>query len=158
MLTDVTIINYYQDFLDASAVVYVNEAQVVNQYLFRLSLTLVVISVILYGFKFRKSILNIKKSCFSVIVSLVSLIFSVIGYQKMFELNELYLVTDISWPTGFPITAEQMGYVEPSHFFVNSGLFVYRLITITSVIFLVTILTILVIQLKQPVDKSSLNK
>lgn len=73
MMTDITLLNFYQDFLDPSVKTYVNQAQEINQLIFRLSLFLVVITVIFYGFKTKKALYRGYKVLSALIVGLLTL-------------------------------------------------------------------------------------
>lgn len=152
MMTDITLLNFYQDFLDPSVKAYVTEAQTINQLIFRLSLFLVVITAIFYGFKTKKTMYGKYKIITALSIGLISLGFNLFMLFQLKSLDQLYQVTDTSWPADYPITAEQLGYVEPGHFFIGSGPTVFILTTIISLCLILWMLFQLVFKLKERVE------
>lgn len=135
MLTEVTQLNFFTDFLDESVLVYVDQAQQVNQLLFDLSLWIVVPASILYAFKIGKKPLCFKKTVVAVVLGVMSLVLHGISYLVMVDLNQLYATTDTSWPEGFP---NLFGYVEPANHYVGAGPTIYLWIMMVAVIYILT--------------------
>jgi hypothetical protein len=136
MMTDVTVLNFYQDYLDSSVGTYVIEAQATNRQLFDIWLFLVVLTVVLYIIKITKNRLGIKRYITSMIAIISGVVINVMSINQMNDLDALYQVTDTSWPAGYPITAEMLGYIEPSHFFVGIGPTVFTVTLIIGLCFM----------------------
>ena len=135
MLTEVTQLNFFTDFLDESVLVYAEQAQQVNQSLFDLSLWMVVPASILYAFKIGKKPLCLKKTVVAMVLGVMSLIIHGISYLSMVDLNQLYSTTDTRWPEGFP---NLFGYVEPANYFVGAGPTIYLCIMIVAILYILT--------------------
>ncbi len=146
MLTEVTTLNYFSEFLDPSVVVYIVETQVINQLLFKLSLWLIVLSVPFFGFKFRKQLLGFKKLIFAFVIGIVSIILNMVSYNKMIMLNELYANTDTVWPARIP---DIFGYLEPKNLYVGSGPMIYLVIMGISILFTLMLLCVSIVRLKE---------
>lgn len=145
MLTEVTQLNFFTDFLDPSVTTYVDESQSVNRALFEMSLIIIVISAVMYGFGIGKKILSWRKLIYGLLVGIISLVVNLISYIQMVELNALYDVTNITWPDGIP---NLFGYEEPNNLFVGSGPMIYMILMGISMIFIVTMVSVLYIHQK----------
>lgn len=146
MLTEATQLNFYTDFLDESVLTYVNQTQAVNQEVFRLSLGLVAVTTVMYGFGFGKKVLNIFKAIVSVLIGILAVVFNVIGYLRLTELNQLYRVTNTSWPETIN---DVFGYEEPANLFIGNGPLIYMVQIIIAALFVGIMATVLIVQLKE---------
>ncbi len=149
MLTEVTTLTFFQDFLDPSVKNYVDTAQIINNQLFNLSIILVATSVLLYTFGFRRKILGFFRLLYSLAIGICALVINIKSFGIMKELNALYLVTDTAWPVSYGIPAELLGYYEPGNLFVGSGPGLYLGLTIISGIFILVSLVGLFILIKE---------
>jgi len=149
MLTEVTTLTFFQDFLDPSVINYVETAQIVNTRLFNLSIILVAASVLLFTFGFRKRKLGFFRLLYSFAIGICALVINIESFGKMRELNAVYQVTDTAWPVSYGIPAELLGYYEPGNLFVGSGPGLYLGLSIVSGIFILVSLVGLFILIKE---------
>ncbi|MCK7488604.1 MAG: hypothetical protein MZU97_26240 [Bacillus subtilis] len=135
MMTDATTLSFYQDFLDPSVKVFIASAGIINQAIFARRLDVVVVSVVLYAFQWKKGNLGFVRLALGLGVVLFALVAQVACLQQLVSLNELYSITDPTWPAAYEMFREALGFVDPGNFFIASGPVVFRTAIVVSALF-----------------------
>jgi uncharacterized membrane protein required for colicin V production len=135
MLTDVTTLSFYQDFLDPSVKPYLDAAQATNVQLFNGCLVIVVASIVTFFIRYRRGKPGIISHLLGFFVGTAALVMYLISYREMVALNEFYAVTDTEWPEAIAGLAELLGFVQPGNFWVGSGPTLYLVLWIVSLLY-----------------------
>ncbi|MBN2504636.1 MAG: hypothetical protein JXB20_04765 [Bacilli bacterium] len=144
MLTDVTTLAFYQDFLDPSVIDFVAVAQETNKILFNWSLILVVGSAITLILGYRKGRPGVISNLLACLVGLTAIVINSLSYQKIISLNVSYSETDTMWPEATAGLAELLGFVQPGNFWIGNGPALYlSLITCSAIFTLVSLIWVL---------------
>jgi hypothetical protein len=135
MMTDATTLSFYQDFLDPSVKVFITSAGIINQAIFARCLDVVVLSVILYAFQWKKGNLGFVRLALGLFVVGFAIAAQVACLEQLVSLNELYSLTDATWPAAYEMFREALGFVDPGNFFIASGPMVFRTTIVVASLF-----------------------
>lgn len=151
MLTDITVVDFFSDYLNSSVKEMTSQAQQTNQFLFYINLLAVLCVIPLLGMDVFKSELTKKRKIIFLSIGGILLVLFLISFIQTNLLYQLVERTDVSWKSPY-VTQEDMGYVEPKNNYLLAGTILYALLilaTAVHTVFYSTKLTIMFLKTRK---------
>ncbi len=137
MLTDVTLVDFFRDYLDASIPAMIDKAQQTNQMVFSLNIVSMLSIVPLFAIGVFKKELTLKRQ---IIYLSIGFILFVVMLVSLLQTNQLYQLvenTDTSWKSTY-VSQEDMGYTQPGNNYLLAGVFIYGALTLITLAHTIT--------------------
>lgn len=129
MLTDITLVDFFRDYLDTSIPAMIEQAQQINQAVFYLTLFGVISIIPLFTLGVFKKDLTLKRQLIFLSIGFILFVLLVVSLLQTFNLYQLVENTDTSWKSTY-VSQEDMGYIQPGNNYLLAGVIIYGLLTL----------------------------